>query len=70
MVGFQIPTVRAPREEAVVAEELYLRCLGRVPTPSEAERISAKLASSADKKKSLEDLFWALLNTNEFLFNH
>jgi hypothetical protein len=52
-----------------VAEELYLRTLGRKPTPSETARISAKLKASPDVKESLEDLFWALLNTNEFLFN-
>ncbi len=57
-------------DPAAVAEELYLRCLSRKPTPAEAARISAKLSREADPKQSLEDLFWALLNTNEFLFNH
>ena len=28
-----------------------------------------RLAEAEDKKEALEDLFWALLNTNEFLFN-
>jgi len=51
------------------AAELYLRCLGRKPTTAEAERIAAKLAAATDKKRALDDLFWALLNTNEFLFN-
>jgi hypothetical protein len=53
-----------------VAAELYARCLGRQPTQVEAERIAAKLARSQEPKRALEDLFWALLNTNEFLFNH
>jgi Protein of unknown function (DUF1553)/Protein of unknown function (DUF1549) len=53
-----------------VAEALYVRCLSRPPTPSEAEKIASKLAGSTDKPKALEDLFWALLNSNEFLFNH
>jgi hypothetical protein len=55
---------------AAVAEELYLRCLGRKPTPAEAARIAARLGGATDPKRELEDLFWALLNTNEFLFNH
>jgi hypothetical protein len=55
---------------AAVAEALYVRCLSRTPSPVEAVKIAAKLAVSADKTKALEDLFWALLNSNEFLFNH
>jgi hypothetical protein len=62
--------VAAKGEPTAVAEELYLRCLGRAPSAAEAGRIAEKLARSADKKQALEDLFWALLNTNEFLFNH
>jgi hypothetical protein len=58
------------KEPAAVAEELYVRCLSRKPTPAEAARIAAKLGRDTDPKQSLEDLFWALLNTNEFLFNH
>jgi hypothetical protein len=60
----------AKNDPLIASEELYLRCLGRAPSPAETERIAGKLAGSPDKKKSLEDLFWALLNTNEFLFNH
>jgi Protein of unknown function (DUF1553)/Protein of unknown function (DUF1549) len=53
-----------------VAEALYVRCLSRRPTPGESGRIASRLASAPDKVKTLEDLFWALLNSNEFLFNH
>ena len=64
----------ARRREAIrlaVAEELYLRCLGRKPTAAEAERIAVEARPAGpDKKQALEDLFWALLNTNEFIFNH
>jgi len=52
-----------------VATALYLRCLGRRPSRSESEKIKAALAQSGDPQIGLEDLFWALLNTNEFLFN-
>jgi hypothetical protein len=58
------------KEPAAVAKALYLRCLSRTPTPAEAERIKSRLASSAEAVKALQDLFWALLNSNEFLFNH
>src|SRR5262249_2120720 len=36
----------AGKDPAAVAEELYLRCLGRKPTPAEAERIAKRLADA------------------------
>jgi hypothetical protein len=53
-----------------VAEALYIRCYSRAPSSAEAEKIASKLAGSPDQTKALQDLFWALLNSNEFLFNH
>jgi hypothetical protein len=52
------------------AEQLYERCLTRLPTPAESAAIQARLAASDDVARDLADLFWALLNSNEFLFNH
>jgi hypothetical protein len=64
--------LQADPDAGGVAEQLYVRCLGRKPTATEREKIAARLASvpSEKKQQALEDLFWALLNTNEFLFNH
>jgi hypothetical protein len=59
----------AKKEPTAVAEELYVRCLGRAPTQAEASKIAKRLGEADDKKAALEDLFWALLNTNEFVFN-
>ncbi len=53
-----------------IVEELYIRCLSRKPTQSESDRITKLVASAPDKKLILEDTFWALLNSREFLFNH
>jgi hypothetical protein len=60
----------AQKDPPAVAEELYPRCLGRKPTPGEAERIAAKLARGADTHQALEDLFWALRNADGFIFTH
>jgi hypothetical protein len=53
-----------------IVEELYIRTLARKPTPAEMQKLEAIIAQEADKKKALEDVFWALLNTREFMFNH
>ncbi len=53
-----------------IVEELYIRCLCRKPTAKEVEQISAAVDAAADKKQILEDTFWALLNSREFVFNH
>ena len=53
-----------------IVEELYIRCLCRKPTDKELEQIAAQVEAAADKKQILEDTFWALLNSREFVFNH
>jgi hypothetical protein len=53
-----------------LVEELYVRCLARKPTAPERAKLEAALAAEPDKRKALDDLFWALLNTREFMFNH
>ena len=53
-----------------IIDELYVRTLTRRPTADESSALSAALNESADKKKQVEDVFWALLNSREFSFNH
>ncbi len=53
-------------------ETLYLAALGRTPTADERERHASELdrAKPAAKNQALADLFWVLLNSPEFVFNH
>jgi hypothetical protein len=53
-----------------IIEELYLRTLVRRPAQIEMDRLRAALNEEPDKAKGLEDVFWALMNTREFVFNH
>jgi len=53
-----------------IVEKLYIRCLSRKPLPEETEALKPLFAEGNDIKRSLDDVFWALLNSREFLFNH
>jgi len=53
-----------------VVENLYLRVLCRPPTPEELSHWSAELKPAASQREAAEDLFWALLNSRGFAFNH
>ena len=53
-----------------VIEDLYVRSVTRRPTPAELKDLTAKIATQPNKQQALEDLFWALLNAKEFVFNH
>jgi hypothetical protein len=55
---------------ATAIDELYLRCFSRAPLPSEEQALGALVAQEPDQRKALEDTFWALLNSQEFIFNH
>jgi hypothetical protein len=54
-------------------ETLFLATLGRPPQPEEAERLLKYIqdgGADANSRKALADLFWALLNSGEFILNH
>jgi hypothetical protein len=53
-----------------IIEELYLRTLTRRPAADEMAKLQVALKEEPDKAKGLEDVFWALMNTREFVFNH
>jgi hypothetical protein len=53
-----------------VIEHLYIRCLSRLPTDTELAALSDVVAKSKSQRTGLEDVFWATLNSREFLFNH
>lgn len=53
-----------------IIETLYIRALGRKPTAEELSDLAAQVASAGDAQQGLEDIFWAVLNSREFVFNH
>ncbi|MCB1087484.1 MAG: DUF1553 domain-containing protein [Verrucomicrobiae bacterium] len=64
--------LKAKRPDAEIIDEAYLRCLSRPPTETEKSGFLDLLASTpeAEKRAAMEDLFWALMSSREFLFQH
>ena len=54
--------------EAII-EKLYVRCYSRKPTADEITAVKGTFESD-DMESELNDVFWALLNSKEFIFNH
>jgi hypothetical protein len=65
----QLVAAKTPDEKII--EDAYLSGLSRLPTDAEKKKILEVLASTpaAEKRAALEDLFWGVLSSKEFLFN-
>lgn len=58
-------------ERATALNELYLAALARRPSRQEVQVANNLLtAQSGNVATALEDIWWALLNSNEFILNH
>jgi hypothetical protein len=63
--------LRDPRlTDETLVRMLYLLTFNRPPGDNETAQAKAILAEAGDRASGAQDLFWALLNSKEFLFNH
>ncbi len=53
-----------------ITETIFLATLCRRPNESESAAVTKALASGDPREEVYRDLFWALLNSKEFAFNH
>ncbi len=53
-----------------VIADLYLRCLTRPASPEELAKLKSFLKDGKKEEQVLNDVFWSLLNSKEFIFNH
>jgi hypothetical protein len=59
--------LRKHADDRAVAESLYLRTLARHPPPTELQACLDHVHASGDREEGFEDVFWALLNSAEFI---
>ncbi len=65
----------AGHSNADLTDEIFLQTLSRFPIDEEKTRVVELLSQvpgedAAEKRLVVEDIFWSLLSTREFLFNH
>ncbi len=58
------------KSDEEIVTELYMAAFSRTPNAAELAASIKHLASKDDRVSALEDICWAILNTNEFLFQH
>jgi hypothetical protein len=56
--------------EGLMVDSIYLAALSRHPNDREVARAKQYLEAYPDSLHVLQDLFWALLNSNEFVLIH
>ena len=69
--GSYLNTVLADKgNEQTKLRELYMSALSRLPTSKEIAAARSLVKKAKTPIEGYQDLFWALLNSNEFIFNH
>ena len=70
--GFLAAVLSSPkmRSDNQRIQALYVAALGRVPTRGEYGKIERVMKQAPSPVVAYQDLYWALLNSNEFVLNH
>lgn len=61
--------ILAGKSDRELVEELYLAVLSRFPSPVEMDSALTYMRSASGRAAQAQDLLWALINSNAFLFN-
>lgn len=65
-----VQRLAAEKDDRDLARTAYLAVLSRFPTDAEADDIAGYLSAASGRTTAVGDLFWSLLTTAEFRFNH
>ncbi len=62
--------LEAGKKPLEIVADLAIRCYCRQPTDEEIQKLTKLLGKEEKPLPQLQDIYWALLNSREFLFNH
>ena len=68
--GRLMQAVKAGASDEAVLTDLLLAAYQRLPRQDEIDRLKREIPSGDGRLGALEDIYWAVLNSDEFLFNH
>lgn len=69
--GLAATLASGDKDDAGIIEELYLAVYARYPSDEERDAAAKFLAEQTEsRRKAVQDLLWAMLNTPEFVFKH
>jgi hypothetical protein len=57
-------------EPEAILEKIYVRSISRKPTETEKAELLKFVSEAPTPQAGWEDVFWAVLNSREFIFNH
>ena len=64
--------IETQSEAAAIVTNAYMKALCREPSENELSNLTELLSASdgTDRRQLIEDLYWSVLSSREFLFNH
>ncbi len=68
--GWLAKELKAQPNNDRVCNDLFFRTLSRPARPEELELIRGHLAKGSPREELFRDLFWAIINSKDFAFNH
>jgi hypothetical protein len=68
--GRMTKLLASQKDDNLVMDELFLAAFSRLPSDRERQTVRQLLATGGDRLEVFRDLFWALLNSKNFAFNH
>jgi hypothetical protein len=62
--------LEAKRKPDDILDDLFIRAYSRKPSEPERKKLLPLVAAHPSERQPYDDIFWALLNSTEFAFNH